>query len=112
MAKLLPTSLPFAQNEVTGEIFNRLVRIIELNLGQFDPNRTPQFKETEIAQLNFLEGDVIWNTSQGVLQVYIGNSWTQLHTPNTPNNGFKATASLGAVSVITKGNIAVNVTVA
>ena len=34
MAKLLPTSLPLAQNEVTGEIFNRLVRIIELNLGQ------------------------------------------------------------------------------
>ena len=71
MAKLLPTSLPFAQNEVTGEIFNRLVRIIELNLGQFDPNRTQQFNETEIAQLNFLEGDVIWNTTAGVLQVYL-----------------------------------------
>ena len=80
MAKLLETSLPLAQGEMSPEIFNRLVRILELNLGQFDPNRTPQFNETEIAQLNFLEGDVIWNTSQGVLQVYIGNSWTQLHT--------------------------------
>jgi hypothetical protein len=112
MAKLLPTSLPLAQNEVTGEIFNRLVRIIELNLGQFDPNRTPQFNETEIAQLNFLQGDVIWNTSAGVLQVYVGNKWLQLHVPNTPNNGFEATASLGAVSVVNKGDIAVNITVA
>jgi len=111
MARLLPTRLPLASNEVTPELYNRLVRVLELNLGQFDPNRTPQFNETEIAQLNFLEGDVIWNTSQGVLQVYIGNSWTQLHTPNTPNNGFKATASIGAVSVITKGDIAVNITV-
>lgn len=111
MAKLLPTSLPLAQGDISAEIFNRLVRILELNLGQFDPNRTPQFNDTEIAQLNFLEGDVIWNTSQGVLQVYIGNSWTQLHTPNSPNNGFKAIASLGAVSVITKGDIAVNITV-
>ena len=58
MAKLLQTNLPLAQNEVSGEIFNRLVRIIELNLGEFDPNRTPQFNETEIAQLNFIEGDV------------------------------------------------------
>jgi|TARA_R100001015_G_C4632630_1_gene196427 hypothetical protein len=112
MAKLLPTSLPFAQNEVTGEIFNRLVRIIELNLGQFDPNRTPQFNETEIAQLNFLEGDVIWNTTAEVLQVYLGNKWLQLHVPNNPNNGFEATASLGAVSVINKGDITVNITVA
>ena len=51
MAKLLETSLPLAQGELSPEIFNRLVRILELNLGQFDPNRTPQFNETEIAQL-------------------------------------------------------------
>ena len=112
MAKLLQTNLPLAQNEVSSEIFNRLVRIIELNLGEFDPNRTPQFNETEIAQLNFIEGDVIWNTTAGVLQVYIGNKWTQLHSPNNPNNGFEALASLGAVSVITKGDITVNITVA
>ena len=71
MAKLLPTSLPLAQGDISAEVFNRLVRILELNLGQFDPNRTPQFNDTEIAQVNFLEGDVIWNTSSGVLQVYI-----------------------------------------
>ena len=47
-----------------------------------------------------------------MLQVYIGNKWTQLHSPNNPNNGFEASASLGAVSVITKGDITVNITVA
>ena len=110
MAKLLPTSLPLAQGDMSAEIFNRLVRILELNLGQFDPNRTPQFNDTEIAQLNFLEGDVIWNTSSGVLQVYIGNKWVQLHTPNSPNEGLEATASVGAVSVINSGSITVNIT--
>ena len=45
MAKLLPTRIPLAGDEVTPELFNRLVRVLELNLGQFDPNRTPQFNE-------------------------------------------------------------------
>ena len=37
MAKLLPTRLPIASGEsVSAETFNRLVRILELNLGSFD----------------------------------------------------------------------------
>jgi hypothetical protein len=51
MAKLLPTRLPQALDEVSPEVFNRLVRILELNLGQFDPNRTPQFNQSELGKL-------------------------------------------------------------
>jgi len=54
MAKLLPTRLPIALQEVTPETFNKLVRILEINLGQFDPNRTPRFNATEIAEFKFL----------------------------------------------------------
>ena len=63
MAKLLPSRLPLATQEVTPEVFNRLVRVLEINLGQFDPNSTPRFNATELSELNFVQGDVIWNTT-------------------------------------------------
>ena len=81
MAKLLATRLPQAIGDVDADVFNRLIRILELNLGTFDPNSTPQFNDSQISTLAFNVGDVIWNTSIGVLQVYIGNQWVQLHTP-------------------------------
>ena len=108
MAKLLNTSLPLAINEVTPDLFNRLIRILEINLGQFDPNRTPRFNATEIAELNFLQGDVIFNTSKEVLQVYNGNDFINL-TIDANEKGLKATTSLGFVSVKTSGNISVNI---
>ena len=43
MAKLLPTRLPTANTELSVELYNRLVRILELNLGEFDPTNTDQF---------------------------------------------------------------------
>ncbi len=109
MAKLLPTRLPVASDEVSPDVFNRLIRVLELNLGQFDPNRTPQFNESQIAELNFLQGDVIWNTSLGVLQVYNGGSWLDLG-PSVHREGFEAKATVGFVSVVTGGNIAINIT--
>ena len=109
MAKLLPSRLPLAMQEVSPEVFNRLVRVLEINLGQFDPNRTPRFNATEVAELNFLQGDVIWNTSIDVLQVYTGNQWIQLHTPSNAQ-GFEMTASVGSLSVKTNGDISINIT--
>ena len=47
MAKLLNTRLPIANTEVTPELFNRLVRLLELNLGEFDPSNTEQFTTDE-----------------------------------------------------------------
>ena len=108
MAKLLPSRLPIALEDVTPETFNKLVRILEINLGQFDPNRTPRFNATEIAELNFLQGDVIFNTSKEVLQVYNGNDFINL-TTDANEKGLNATTSLGFVSVKTSGNISVNI---
>tara|TARA_R110000803_G_scaffold26783_2_gene63035 strand:+ start:382 stop:750 length:369 start_codon:yes stop_codon:yes gene_type:complete len=109
MAKLLATRLPQAGNEVDVNVFNRLIRILELNLGTFDPNSTPQFNDSQISTLAFNAGDVIWNTSIGVLQVYTGNQWIQLHAPKDPQ-GFETTASLGSISVKTNGDISINIT--
>ena len=67
MAKLLDSRLPLALTEVDANTFNRLVRILEINLGKFDPNSTPQFNDSQISTLAFNAGDVIWNTSIRVL---------------------------------------------
>lgn len=104
MAKLLETRLPLALTEVDANTFNRLVRVLELNLGKFDTNATPQFTSEDINTLNFNAGDVIWNVSIGVLQVYTGNKWIQLHTPVDPH-GYEASAELGNIDVITNGDI-------
>ena len=108
MAKLLPTRLPLATQEDTPDTFNRLVRILEINLGQFDPNRTPRFNATELAELNFLQGDVIFNTTKEILQVYNGNDFIDL-TADSNEKGLKATGFLGFVSVKTSGNISVDI---
>ena len=103
MAKLLESRLPTALNTVDSGTFNRLVRILEINLGQFDPNSTPQFNDSEISTLAFNQGDIIWNTSIGVLQVYTGNRWIQLHDPVNAQ-GFELQSSLGSVTITVAGN--------
>ncbi len=101
MSKLLETRLPIESNQfVNRDIYNRLVRILEINLGAFDPDTTPQYNDQQISTLGFSEGDVIWNTSIGVLQVYTGAKWVQLHTPVDPQ-GYELQASLGSVSIKT-----------
>ena len=102
MAKLLESRLPLALNSVDSTTFNRLVRVLEINLGQFDPNSTPQFNDSEISTLAFNQGDIIWNTSIGVLQVYTGNRWIQLHTPVNPQ-GYELQSSVGSVTITVAG---------
>lgn len=109
MAKLLVTRLPTALDQVTPDVYNRLVRILEINLGQFDPNSTPQFNDENLSTLSFQQGDVVWNTSIGVLQVYTGNKWLQLNEPVNPQ-GFQMDASVGKVSVNNGGATTINVT--
>ena len=109
MAKLLESRLPLAITDVDANTFNRLVRILEINLGKFDPGSTPQFNDSNIGTLGFNAGDVIWNTSIGVLQVYTGNRWVQLHAPVSPQ-GYELQASVGSVSVKTNGDITVSLT--
>ena len=107
MAKLLNTRLPLALKDVDPNTFNRLVRVLEINLGEYDTSATPQFNDSEITTLAFNAGDVIWNTSIGVLQVYTGNRWIQLHTPVSPQ-GYELQSSVGSVTVKIAGDTTIN----
>ena len=107
MAKLLESRLPLAITDVDANTFNRLVRILEINLGKFDPSSTPQFNDSNIGTLGFNAGDVIWNTSIGVLQVYTGNRWVQLHAPVSPQ-GYELQASVGSVTIKIAGDTTIN----
>ena len=75
MAKLLETRLPVATDTVTALTYNKLIRILELNLGSINIDSTPHYNDENLGILNFNEGDIIWNTSIGVLQVYLGNEF-------------------------------------
>ena len=102
MSKLLPTQLPLAQGEyVSADLFNRLVRILEINLGAVDPDNTLQLSTTERDQLNFNIGALIFNTTTEVLQVFDGTEFIDLTTHRTYLTGFSATTGLGSVTVST-----------
>ena len=107
MAKILETKLPTAVGPLNPEIFNRLVRILEINLGSFDPNNTLQLTEAERDELNFNEGSLIFNTTTNSLQLFDGVEFVNLSTPfallTVANENVKfpafMTASVGAVTV-------------
>ena len=112
MSKVLQGRLPFVQNGqmVDGGTFNRTVRLLELSLDSLDPDSTPLFTRKERDELKFNRGDLIWNTSINVLQVYDGNNWISLSEPLPFKiDPIEATASVGSVQVITNGNIVVSV---
>ena len=106
MAKLLETRLPNAQGEVSADIYNRLVRVLELNLGSFDPTATPQYTITTLSQHKFNPGDVIWNLNAKSLQVYDGAKWHDVYSGTT--RGVSATGAVGSLSVITNGAISID----
>ena len=108
MSKILQTQLPIAIGDVSPETFNRLVRILEINLGAVDVDQTRQVNDSDKTTLNFLAGSIIWNTTLGVLQVYTGNKWVDIGE-RTNDLGFEMTASVGKVDVKTNGNITINV---
>ena len=112
MSKVLQGRLPFVQNGqmVDGGTINRTVRLLELSLDSLDPDSTPLFTRKERDELKFNRGDLIWNTSINVLQVYDGNNWISLSEPLPfTTDPLEATASVGSVQVITNGNIVVSV---
>lgn len=104
MSKLLPTRLPLAFDEVTPELFNRLVRILEINLGEFDPDNVRQMTTAERDQSFFNAGSLIFNVDEDVLQCYDGTRWRDLFNSQfyvNNDTGFALTASLGTVTVTT-----------
>ena len=102
MSKLLPTQLPIAQNEVDPNTFNRLVRLLEINLGSVDLDNTRQVSENELNTINFNPGSIIWNTTLEVLQVYTGNKWIDIGT-RLVDDGLQATSAVGKVTVRNNG---------
>tara|TARA_R110000796_G_scaffold135347_1_gene251444 strand:- start:634 stop:969 length:336 start_codon:yes stop_codon:yes gene_type:complete len=108
MSKILQTQLPLASDTVTPDIFNRLTRILEINLGAVDVNKTQQVNDADKLKFNFLAGSIIWNTTLGVLQVYTGSKWVDIGE-RTNNLGFEASADLGKVDIKIAGDIAINV---
>ena len=110
MSKLLVTRLPQETKEVVNpNTYNRLVRVLELNLGQFDPDNTRQINDAEKNKLGFNAGSLVWNTNNNSLEVYTGEYWLQVTAP-TNDQGFQAKASVGLVDVKTNGNISVEAT--
>ena len=54
MSKLLQTQLPIASDTVTSDLFNRLVRILEINLGSVDLDNVRQLLTQKKIQLNLM----------------------------------------------------------
>ena len=102
MSKLLQTQLPIAQTEVTPDVFNRLIRLLEINLGSVDLDNTRQVSENDLNTINFNAGSIIWNTTLEVLQVYTGNEWVDIGT-RLVDDGLQATSAVGKVTVRNNG---------
>ena len=102
MSKLLPTNLPFATGEtVSADTFNRLIRILEINLGSIDPNAIQVFNSTEVSELQFATGAIIFNSTTEVHQGFDGTEFRNLYEHQTYLTGLSATMSVGSVTVST-----------
>ena len=100
MSKLLPTRLPQAQGDsVSSDTFNRLVRILEINLGAIDPDDVGHFSANDISGLQFSTGAIIFNTTVEVHQAYDGNTFRNLYEHQTYPVGIAATFGVGAVTI-------------
>ena len=102
MSKLLQTRLPLAEGQtVSADTFNRLVRILEINLGSVDPDAIQVFNSTEISELQFATGAIIFNSTTEVHQAFDGTEFRNLYEHQTYLTGLSATMSLGTVTVST-----------
>ena len=102
MGKLLQTRLPQAQGaEVSIDTFNRLVRILELNLAAEDPDVTKSYTNTELGELQFATGSIIFNSTTEVHQGFDGTEFRNLYEHQTYLTGLSATMSIGSVTVST-----------
>jgi succinylglutamate desuccinylase len=99
MSRLLQTRLPIEMEEVvTPDTYNRLVRVLEINLGEFDTDNIRQIDDTTKNIANFNPGSLVWNTNNESLEVYSGNEWITITTPKI-NKGLSATGSVGEVTL-------------
>jgi len=100
VTKILETRLPLATDEtVTGDTFNRLVRILEINLGAKDIDQTPVFTNSEISTLQFATGAIIFNSTVEVHQAFDGTQFRNLYEHQSYVTGLGGTLSVGSVTV-------------
>ena len=103
MSRLLVTRLPQEVEEVVSAgTYNRLLRILELNLGEFDPDNIRQISDTEKAKLGFNAGSIVWNTNNESLEVWTGSKWLAISALQN-DHGLKATGDVGEVTIKTAG---------
>ena len=102
MSVLLPTRLPFSQGEtVSSDTFNRLIRVLELNLGGVNFSISPHFNATEISELQFATGAIIFNTTNSIHQAFDGVQFRDLYDHQTYPTGISVSTTVGAVTVTT-----------
>ena len=107
MSKLLQGRLPFETDPVVAAgTYNKTVRLLELSLDAFDPDKTPQFTASELDEIKFQRGDIIWNSSVNNLQVWSGTEFINITDPET--SGLSGTGQIGTVQVITNGSLVVS----
>lgn len=109
MAKILETRLPLAGLEITPEVFNRLVRILEINLQKVDLNSTPITNEQRKLIDNFNPGDLVFNTDTNLLEFFDGSGFKDIES--TSKTSLQANASLGEVTVNEEGSISIKVSI-
>ena len=107
MGKLLETKLPVAIGPLSPELFNRLVRVLELSLNRVDIGSTVNFNETERNLNQFNAGDIIWNLTTQQLQIWTGTTWVDIYSGT--EKGVQGTMSLGQISVSTGGDTTIEI---
>ena len=105
MAKLLETKLPVAIGDISPEVFNRLVRVLELSLNRVDVGSTINSNEVQKNVNQFNTGDFIWNVTTKQLQLWTGTKWVDIYQGS--EKGVEGVSQLGKVSVSTGGDITI-----
>ena len=66
-----------------------------------DPDVIKSFNSTDLSELQFATGAIIFNTTTEVHQAFDGTQFRNLYEHQTYLTGFSATTSIGAVTVST-----------
>ena len=102
MSRLLETRLPSSIGDsVTSDTYNRLVRILEINLGAVDITISPHYNADQISKLQFATGAIIFNTTTSIHQAFDGNQLRDLYQHQTYPTGVQVTSAVGNLTVST-----------
>ena len=102
MSRLLETRLPFSQGDsVSSETFNRLIRILEINLSAVDFTISPHYNASQISKLQFATGAIIFNSTNSIHQAFDGTRFRDLYQHQTYPTGVQITSAVGNLTVST-----------